>query len=291
MKKFLGFQKLFFLLAFLSFFGFGSLFCVEVFEAHPRLFFRDSAWGERSITTEQLRQRANDPRYAAYVNRLTYSSCNVALKAILFNDSQAAQECISMMESNFDFDGTTTDGELLMWRAMAFDWLYNHPEFTEDHKQNVIQKLAQGALWCRGQYTGQGPHVFHTRMYAFALGAAMAGLALKGHYEYADMYIDWADSIFTHHLFPARRLQAGSVHNSLAYGRKYVMWHSGHFMSAWYSATGEDKWETVRNQQDDWAWREAEFIMYGRQPDGLLVRYGDCFRRTSAPRRICGITG
>ena len=110
MKKFLGFQKLFFLLAFFSLFCFCFSFCVEVFEEHPRLFFRDSAWGERSITTEQLRQRANDPRYAAYVNRLTYSSCNVALKAILFNDSQAAQECISMMEGNYGFDQTTTDG-------------------------------------------------------------------------------------------------------------------------------------------------------------------------------------
>ncbi len=281
MKKFPGFQKLLFLLAFFSIFYVRFSFAVEVSEGHPRLFFRDSAWGERSITTEQLRQRANDPRYAAYVNRLTYSSCNVALKAILFDDTQAARECISMMESNFDFDGTTTDGELLMWRAMAFDWLYNHPDFTETHKQNVIRKLAQGASWCRSEYIGQGPHVFHTRMYAFALGTAIAGLALKGHHQDADFYIDWADSIFTHHLFPARHLQGGSVHNSLAYGRRYVMWHCGHFMSAWYSATGQDKWKTVREQQDDWAWREAEFIMYGRQPDGLLVRYGDCFRRTS----------
>jgi len=281
MAKLLGFRKIVFLLAFFCLSCVSLAFTVEVFEAHPRLFFRDSAWGERSITTGQLRQRASDPRYAAYVNRLTYSACNVALKAVLFNDSQAARECISMMESDFGFGETTTDGELVMWRAMAFDWLYNHPEFTEDHRQNVIEKLVQGANWCRGQYISQGPHVFHTRMYAFALGAAMAGLALKGHHDDADLYLEWADSIFTHRLFPARQLQAGSVHNSLAYGRRYTMWHTGHFMSAWYSATGEDKWKAVRQQQEDWAWREAEFIMYGRQPDGLLVRYGDCYRRTS----------
>ena len=60
-----------------------------------------------------------------------------------------------------------------------------------------------------------------------------------------------------------------------------LIWHSGHFMSAWYSATGQDKWKQVREEQDDWAWREAEFLIYARQPDSLLVRYADCFNRTS----------
>ena len=118
-------------------------------------------------------------------------------------------------------------------------------------------------------------------MYSFAAGTGMAGLALKGHHPNADRYIQWADSIFTRHLFPARRLQGGSVHSGMGYGRRYVMWHSGHFMSAWYSATGQDKWKQVREEQDDWAWREAEFLIYARQPDSLLVRYADCFRRTS----------
>ena len=31
----------------------------------------------------------------------------------------------------------------------------------------------------------------------------------------------------------------------------------------------------------DWANREAEFIIYGRQPDGLMAKFGDCYRRTS----------
>jgi len=254
---------------------------VEVFGGHPRLFFRDSAWGERSITTNQLRSRARDPRYAAYVNRLTYSSANVALKALLLDDPAAARECITMLEQGFEFDATTTDGELVMWAAMAFDWLYPSGDFPDADKQLAIARIASGANWLMNQYEAQGAHVFHTRMYAFAVGTAMAGLALKGHHQDADKWIAWADSIFTKHLLPARRLQAGSVHNSLSYGRRYIMWHTGHFMSAWYSATGQDKWNSVRDQQDDWAWREAEFIMYGRQPDSLLVRYGDSFRRTS----------
>ncbi len=37
----------------------------------------------------------------------------------------------------------------------------------------------------------------------------------------------------------------------------------------------------MRENQGDWAWREALFMMYARQPDSLFVRYGDNFRRTS----------
>ncbi|MEA1997455.1 MAG: hypothetical protein U9N45_07435, partial [Gemmatimonadota bacterium] len=254
---------------------------VEVFDSHPRLFFRDSAWGERSITTDQLKARAQDSRYSAYVSRLTYSSCNYALAAILLEDSQEAAKAVSMLTGSYNLGQTTGAGETVMLMAMAFDWLYNHPDFSEDAKTKAVDNLIKGAKWCKDQYIGQGPHIFHTRMYGFATGAGIAGLALKGHHPDADMYIDWAHSIYTKNLFPARHLQGGSVHNSLAYGRKYTMLLTGHFMSAWYSATGEDLWKMVREEQEDWAWREAEFIIYGRQPDGLLVRYGDNFRRTS----------
>ncbi len=205
---------------------------VEVFQAHPRLFFRDSTWGERSITTGQLKRRVDDPRYAAYRNRLTYSPCNLALKAYLTGDSTAAAEAITMLRTPFKFGGTTTDGEQVMWAAMAFDWLYNHPSFTDEIKQEVVTSLASGASYLRNQYISQGAHIFHTRMPAFAVGVAMAGLALDGHHSLSQNYIEWADSVMTKHIFPGRELQDGTVHNGLAYGRRYTIWHTGHFMSA-----------------------------------------------------------
>ncbi len=253
----------------------------EIFPGHPRLFFRDSAWGERSITTAQLRARARDPRYKAYVNRLTYSTANLALKALLLDDSTAAADCVKMYKDSWGFDETTWDGEAVMWAALAFDWLYPSPFVSAASKTEMATRLAQGADWVMNQYSAQGAHVFHTRMYSFATGAGLAGLALKGHHANADRYIQWADSLYRKHLLPARRLQDGSVHSGMGYGRRYVMWHPGHFMSAWYSATGEDKWAQVRHSQGDWAWREAEFLMYSRQPDSLQVRYADCFNRTS----------
>ena len=139
----------------------------EVFPNHPRLMFRDSAWGERSITTAQLRARAADPRYRAYVNRLTYSSANLAFKALILEDSTAAAECVKMLQTAWAFDQTTTNGELVMWAALAFDWLYPSPFVSSTAKTSLATRLAQGADYLISEYSGQGTHVFHTRMYAF----------------------------------------------------------------------------------------------------------------------------
>jgi len=254
----------------------------QVFEAHPRLFFRDKAWGEHSVTTDILRKRAKDSRYGRFLERMTRrGSCNWALKAVMLDDTEAALECIQRLERRKGFGNTTDAGLELMWDAMAFDWLYNNENFTPADKEKVIANLARGAQHCMDLYTSQGAHIFHTRMYGYPTGVAIAGLALKGHHPDADKFIDWAYGVYLRDLFPARQLQDGTVHNSIAYGRKYTMWLVGHFIAAWYSATGENLWKMIREQQGDWAWREALFVIYCEQPDGLLVRFGDCFFRGS----------
>ena len=141
-------RNLKFLIAFISVFAilFSSVLQgQEVFPHHPRLMFRDSAWGERSITTAQLRARAADPRYRAYVNRLTYSSANLAFKALIFEDSTAAADCVKMLLANWGFDQTTWDGEAVMWAALAFDWLYPSPYVSATTKTTLATRLAQGA--------------------------------------------------------------------------------------------------------------------------------------------------
>ncbi|MBN2288679.1 MAG: heparinase II/III family protein, partial [Candidatus Glassbacteria bacterium] len=50
-------------------------------------------------------------------------------------------------------------------------------------------------------------------------------------------------------------------------------------IAAWYSATGENLWQMIREEQGDWAWREALFLICGEQPDGQMVRFGDNFFR------------
>jgi len=268
-----------FLFVFLSFAWCTPSAAVEVFQGHPRLLFRDAPYGEHSITTEMLKKRAADPRYRKFLDRVDRGSLNFALRALLLDDSQAALECISRLEKPSGFGTTTDAGRILMWDAMAFDWLYNHKLFSEESKQKAIRRLVNGARRCMNMYYSQGTHIFHTRMSAFPAGVAVAGLALKGHHPEADKFLNWGYNTFIKNQLPARQIQDGTVHNSMAYGRKYTMWLVGNFLSAWYTATGEDLWKVIRQEQGDWAWREALFCIYGEQPDGKMVRFGDNFYR------------
>ena len=258
----------------------GQLFAYEVFSGHPRLFFREASWGERSIILSELKERAEDTRYADFLDDLEHrSAANLALRAVLLDDRDAARRCIEKLLAREDFGNTTDAGLELAWDAMAFDWLYKSDQFSKSDKEKVIAKLEQGARKCMGMYTSQGSHIFHTRMYAYPQGTAIAGLALKGHSEQADEFIEWGYRKYMDDLFPARALQDGTVHSSMAYGRKYIMWQVGQFIAAWYSATGENLWKLIREQQGDWAWKEALFVIYGEQPDGKMVRFGDNFYR------------
>ena len=113
-------------------------------------------------------------------------------------------------------------------------------------------------------------------MYGWAMGAGLAGLALYGHHPEAPRYAAFARDYFRDKLFPARRLQDGTVHNGFGYGRKYTMWLTAHFITAWYSATGENLWQEIESQ-GDWARREILFLIYGRYPNGSYLRFGDSY--------------
>ncbi len=252
----------------------------DIFPEHPRLLFRNQPWAERSVTVDVLEARAGDSRYAPFLERLTNRGPHGwALRAVMLNDDAAADSAVARLLRRRDYGSTTDAGLELMWDAFAFDWLYGHPSFSEEEKQQVIDNLVRGARRCRELYDNQGAHIFHTRMYGYPTGTGIAGLALAGHHPEAEEFIQWAYDKYYNDLFPARAVQDGTVHNSMAYGRKYTMWLVGHFIAAWYSATGENLWRTIREEQGDWAWREALFVIHGEQPDGRMVRFGDNFFR------------
>ena len=139
----------------------------EVFRRHPRLMFRDSAWGERSITTAQLRARAADPLYRAYVNRLSYSSANLAFKALILEDSTAAAECVECCRPPGHLTRPPQDGEAgYVGRPGLGTRLYPSPFVSSTTKATLATRLAQGADYLISEYSGQGTHIFHTRMYA-----------------------------------------------------------------------------------------------------------------------------
>ena len=256
------------------------LSALEVYPSHPRLFFRSSAWAPRGLTLQMLKGRISRPEAESVLARLHGSLPNLALKAVLLDNNRAAREAVELLKKPIRMDGTTSDGILVGWAAMAYDWLYHHPEFKENDKKIAAGHITAGArelIRRLGLGGREGGHIFHTRMYGWGMGIALAGLALWGDHPDAETFASYGGRYFKQNLFPARRLQDGSVHNSFGYGRKYTMWLTGHFLSCWHSATGENLWEDIRDNGGDWARKEILFLIYGRYPDSTYVRFGDSY--------------
>ncbi len=257
------------------------LSAADVRPEHPRLLLRADGGGDpRTVTLEMIAARGRDPRYDRFKRRLKNTMPNLAMRALAYGDDAAADSAIALLVKPITYSNTTWDGYRVMFAALVFDWLYHHPNFDDWEKALAVDQIVAGA---RHLYDllNQDNHLFHTRMYGWTTGLAAAGYALTGHFEDAGMWLDFADRYFRSDLLPGRRLLGGSVHNGSGYGRHYVMCFTGHYLSMVYTATGEDLWKEIRENQDDWAFREALFIICGRQPDGLMFKFGDCYRRTS----------
>ncbi|MBN2289410.1 MAG: hypothetical protein JXQ83_08770, partial [Candidatus Glassbacteria bacterium] len=259
----------------------GALEAAPVRPGHPRLLIRaDSGGDPRTPTLGMIAEKGQDPRYDTFRRRLANSLPNLAMRALAYGDDAAADSAIALLVQPISYSYTTWDGYRVMFASLVFDWLYHHPHFDDWEKAMAVDRIVAGARHLY-ELLHQDNHLFHTRMYGWTTGLAAAGYALHGHFEEAGQWLEFTDDYFRNHLLPGRRLLGGSVHNGSGYGRHYIMSFTGHYLSLVYTATGEDLWMEIRRDQDDWAFREALFIIYGRQPDGLMFKFGDCFRRTS----------
>ncbi|HEB11030.1 MAG TPA: hypothetical protein ENI06_07430, partial [Spirochaetales bacterium] len=67
---------------------------LDVYPSHPRLFFRSSTWTPRGLTLQMLKERISRPEAESVRAKLHGSLPNLALKAVLLDDNQAAREAV-----------------------------------------------------------------------------------------------------------------------------------------------------------------------------------------------------
>ncbi|HLA38841.1 MAG TPA: hypothetical protein VJ417_02540, partial [Candidatus Glassbacteria bacterium] len=181
-----------------------------MYPQHPRLFFRTETWdGGRGLTLATVKERAGRPEASAVLALLEGSIPNDALRSLLVDnpDSSAfyARRAIEAMLSPRDTSLVTSLGIYLANSAIGFDWLYGRPDFTSEEKDRVADYMVREADRLVLALT-DGSHIFHTRMYGWATGVALAVLALEGYRPEAAKFSEFGRDYYLKRLFPARRL-------------------------------------------------------------------------------------
>ena len=249
----------------------------KVYASHPRLFLRDNPWGEGGLTLDVLRFRATKDPWKGWIARFTDEVSSHAMKFLLTGEKSAAEKAIAALQQRTGLEGDTDDGDELEKACMAFDWLYTYPGFSDAQKKKAAEHLAAVAEEFIKRLNTGGPHIFHTRMYAWANGIVFAGIVLAGHHPKAEEFLNYGYQYWREKLFPARWHQAGVWQNGFGYGRKYLVRSTCFFLHAWKSGTGEDLWKLIKDEQDDWIGAQLRFLVYSQRPDGRYPAYGDCF--------------
>jgi hypothetical protein len=256
---------------------------------HPRLFFRRRQWGPRGLTLAEVRARGAGFADGLDAERLPSpeGAPNLAMRYVITGDESAAGEAIRQMKAGYHDRGpwTTTQGDEIEAIAIAYDWLsgcYDH--FSEQDRHEIQQVLVRGGRDCI-KILSTGGSIYHTRMYAWANGALLSGLALYGDRSEAKELIDFGIRYYKDRLIPARRHLRGSWFNALSYGKKYMCRSVFSFLTAWRSATGENLWAHAKEHEGNWADFMLEYLMHMLRPDHRFAGYADIFNSMLSSRQ------
>lgn len=249
----------------------------KVYSGRPRIFLRDKAWGEGGLTLDALRTRATLDPWKGFIPRFTSDVSNLAMKYMLSGDKAAADAAVAKLLQKISYSADTSDGDDVEELCMAYDWLHAYPGFGAEQKKKAADSIAAAADEFIKRLNTGGPHIFHTRMYAWANGIVFAGIALAGDHPRAAEFLTYGYKYWREKLFPARWHLDGVWPNGFGYGRKYLARSTFAFLNAWKSGTGEDLWALIQREQNDWARAMVMFLIYTQRPDGQYPHYGDCF--------------
>jgi hypothetical protein len=260
----------------------------KVHPTHPRIYVKDKPSADGSLTLAELRRRGTEAPWKNWIPRFTDDISSNAMKYLLIGDTAAADKAVAKLLQKYKPDADTTDGDDLEERCMAYDWLYAYPGFNAEKKKTAANEIATVADDLVKRLKTGGPHIFHTRMHAWANGIVFAGIALAGDHPKAAEYLNFGNRYWREKLFPSRWFLDGAWANGFGYGRKYLCRSTFAFLNVWKTATGENLWALIEKEQNDWARAMGMYLLYTHRPDGRYPAYGDSYNNDDE-KFSCGL--
>jgi hypothetical protein len=233
-----------------------------VVKFHPRLLIRKEYWA-RGPNLIDLKKWAREEPLRSYLQGKPWNwrpGLEWAFRYLLTEDESIVSRIIKeMKEKPYYYPG------FLAELAVLYDWLYNSPNFSEQDKKIIEEKMISWAEQAviAGQ---QASDIWSHFSYRPPLDLAAAGLALYGRREEAKRYIAMAGGYIKKNMFPGWALNDGAWQGGWVYYSQGC-YNLFKFVAVWSSATSEDLFEIIEKKQGDWVRDHLYYLIYTMYPD------------------------
>ncbi|MCH5372400.1 MAG: hypothetical protein JJ992_00360, partial [Planctomycetes bacterium] len=242
---------------------------------HPRLLLRKEA-SPFAVSLGDLRGGNWDADARSMLQQLRgqNDAAAQAMVWLLTGEDAAAEKAIQRMLDYRYPGGVDTFHVYLRLSefALAYDWLYGHPRFTDEVRAAVranVAPLVQAGL----KYSDD--HVFHNYIWMSAGGCAWWSLATVGEDEQANGFYETIAERFNRRLFPAMRYLDGLPSEPMGYWSLYDLTPAIMTVIGLQSASGSDCVAMVARRQGDWLSRHFENLVHCVLPNMRYIPWGD----------------
>jgi hypothetical protein len=241
----------------------------------PRILLRPKG-SSHAIGLDQLKALKRDAEFAEALGTLRglETASAQAMVWLLTGEQAAAQKAIARLKA---FDRAAEDA-FDVWfglreLSLAYDWLHEHPGFSEELKKQVRDKaFVLVDKW--GLPKGED-HVFHNYTWMNNCGLALWALASYGDDPRSAALLKTVRFRFHGRLFPAMERLNGQAGDAMGYWHVYCTATCIWTLMAIQSAFEIDAMAPIREGQHDWLARQLDGVILGTLPDMRFIPWGD----------------
>ncbi len=249
-------------------------FDAPILNVRPRVFLRRGPF--EGLTVAKLCGAAEHPEYTHIRAKWTRRPLGQALEWMITKDRQHLTAAIAGLKKlQVTGSSWTYKGERLVKLATGFDWLYD--EFDSTTRADLIARIEKAADSAVEHVRNGRAPFFYTRTPGALTGLAVSGIALHGVSDKADGYLDIFRRFGVNEYFKAYQWVEGTA-TGATYTLDYTFVDLPQICAAWWSATGKNPTQWIRDNQGGWLDRIVRFYLWYMRPGFAFTDINDQYR-------------
>ena len=237
----------------------------------PRIWIRTAEWAGPS--TPKLKEWF---KLKEYQDRGVNN--NKLLQYVVNGDVEAGKAAVDrLVARRIGGSSPSYSGVEAQLSAAMYDWLRNHPEFTEDKRKAVVADLEKWGDSYTKYVTEAGSAIYYARYPGAISGLVHIGLALHGDSPKAEGYVAAGYKALVEYGL-ARQYEDGS-----SAGGTYSIHHAfpdlARAVVAFESATDAGLLKYIKDKQGNWLQGQLLWQIWETYPNGYFVKDGDLWQQ------------